>query len=118
MKGKSLFGVIGCTLLVGAAIIWVIRRVKRDSVNECNEDSQREKYPMDISPEYITEDHVVGLDAVKIQSANSMYDRHKAAAQVIHESVEKINENTDLPSVHENDFDNMFDELDMLSEER
>ncbi|MDS0526590.1 hypothetical protein NNC19_12935 [Clostridium sp. SHJSY1] len=116
MKKKSLFGIIGCGLLIGATIYLVIKSVNKDSVNKHNEELLNEKDSMDISPEHITEDNAVDLDEIKMQSANSMYDRHKAAAQVVKESMEKINENPDLPSEHEEEFYSMLEELDMLSE--
>lgn len=118
MKKKTLFGIIGCGLLIGAAIYWVAKSVNKDSVNKYNEELLNEKDSMDISPEHITEENAADLDEIKKQSANSMYDRHKAAAQVVKESMEKINKNAHLPSEHEEEFDSMFEELDMLSEER
>ena len=118
MKKKSLFGIIGCGLLIGAAIYWVAKSVNKDSFNKHNEGLLNEKDSMDISPEHITEENAVDLDEIKKQSVNSMYDRHKAAAQVVKESMEKINKNAHLPSEHEEELDSMFEELDMLSEER
>lgn len=56
---------------------------------------------MDITPEYITEDNMDGLDAEKMQSDNSMYDRYNAAAYVVKETIKLTNENMDLPSNHE-----------------
>lgn len=79
MKKRSLFGIIGCGLLIGAAIYRVTKSVNKHTVNKRNEELN-EKDLMDITPEYITEDNLVDLDAKKMQSANSMYYRHKAAA--------------------------------------
>lgn len=118
MEKKSLFGIIGCGLLIGAALYWVNKSVNKDSVNKHNEEFLNKKDSMGISREHITEENAVDLDEIKIQSANSIYDRHKAAAQVVKESMEKINENVPLHSEHEEEFGSMFEELDMLSEER
>lgn len=118
MNKKSLFGILGCGLLIGATIYWVIKSVNKDSINNYNEELLNEKNSMDTTPEHIKDDNAVDLDEIEMQSANSMYARHKAAAQVVKESMEKINENADLPSQYEKEFDRMFEELDMLSEER
>lgn len=104
--------------MIGAAIYWVNKSVNKDSVNKNNEELLNGKDSMGISPEHITEDNTVNLDAIKMQSANYIYDGHKTAAQVVKESMEKINENAHLYSEHEEEFDGMFEELDMLSEER
>jgi hypothetical protein len=118
MNEKALFGVIGCTLLIGATIIWVIRRGKRDFAREYNDYSQKKTGPINITPDYKIEDNMFDLDAVKMHSTNSIYDRHKAAAQVIQDSAEKTTQNTDLHSEHEIEFDDMLDDLNMLSEKR
>ena len=123
MKKRSLFGIIGCGLLIGGVIYGVTKSVNKhsvnkNSVNKHNEELLNEKDLMDISPDHITEGNAVDLDVIKLQSVNSIYNRHKVAAQVIKESMEKINKNADLPSEHEDEFDSMFEELDILSEER
>ena len=117
MMKKTLFGIISCGLLIGVSTYWIIKYLKKISKNN-NEEMLNEKDSMNISPKHVTEDDEVDLDAIKKKSANSMYDRHKEAAQVIKESIEKTNENVELPSEHEEEFDNMFEELDVLSEKR
>lgn len=116
MKKRLLFGIVGCGVIVGSAIYWLIKSAYKDSVRKHNEALSKDKDTVDISPAHITEDNAIDLDAVKMRSANSIYDRHKVAAQVAKESMEKTFENTDLPSKHKEEFDSMFEELDMLSE--
>ncbi len=118
MLKRLLFGIVSCGLLVGFAIYWVSKSVNRESVNKQNEMLLKENDSLDISPEYKTEENAIELDVIKMQSFKSMYDRHKAAAQVVKESIEKTNKNVDLPSEHEEEFDSMFEELNMLSKER
>lgn len=118
MDKKSLFGIIGCGLLIGAAIYCVNKSGNKDSVNKYDGALLNAKDSMGVSPEHITEDNVVDLDVIKLQSANSIYDRHKTAVQVAKESMEKINKNVHLQSNKEEEFSRMLEELDMLSEER
>lgn len=118
MNNKSLLGLIGCGLLIGVTIYLVAKSDNKDSTNKHNEESSNEKKSMNISPVHIIDDNAIDLDAIKMQSANSMYNRHKAAVQVVKKSMEKINENADLPIECEKEFDSMLEELDMLSEER
>ena len=116
MRKKSLSSIIGYGLLIGAALYWGNKFVNKDSFNDYNEDSTKEKDLMDISPEKTLENDVINLDVIKMQSANSMYDRHEYASQVVKESIKKINENTYLTSEHEEEFNIMFAEVDILSE--
>lgn len=111
MKKKSFLGIIGCGILLGAAIYWVNKSINKDSVSKQNEDLLSE---MDVSQEHTIEDTAVDFEAIKIQSAISMDDRHKAASQIINESLEKIYENSDLSSEHQEEFDSMLEELDKL----
>lgn len=116
MKKRLLFGIVGCGVLVGSAIYLMIKSAYKDSVRKHDEELSKDKDTDDIWPAYITEDNTIDLDEIKIKSANSIYDRHKAAAQVVKESMEKIYENTNLPNKHKEEFDSMFEELDKLSE--
>ncbi|WP_313559141.1 hypothetical protein [Ruminiclostridium cellobioparum] len=94
----------------------LIKPANKDSVSKHNEELLNDKDSVDISLAHKTEDNAVDLYAIKMRSSNSIYDRHKAAAQVAKESMGKINENADLPSKNKEEIDSMFVELDTLSE--
>jgi len=117
MNKRLLFGIVSCGLLAGFAIYWVNKTVNKDSVNQLNEELLNGNDSLDLKTEHWIEDTVMDIDAIKMQSVNSMNDRHKVAALVVKESIEKINENVDLPSDHKEEFDSMFEELNMLSKE-
>ena len=116
MKKRLLFGIVGCGVLVGSAIYWMIKSAYKDSGRKYTEELSKDKDTVDISPAQITDDNAIDLDTVKMRSANIIYDRHKAAAQVAKETMEKIYENTELPSKHKDEFDSLSEELDTLAE--
>lgn len=115
MNKKLLFSFIGAGLLVGAAILSIINRKPANKHSAVI--GNRTDF-MDIPKEDTSEVDTFDLDEIKMQAAGSIYDRHEVAAQIIKESAEKMNENTDLSNKHKEEFDSMLDDLDSLSEER
>lgn len=118
MKKLSLFGITGYGLLIGTGVYLVIKYVNKNLINNKNKSMSNGKTLIDIKQKDMKNYDEIDLDTIKMQSANSMYNRHKEAAKVVKDSIEKINENIDLPSEHEKEFNDIFKELDNLSEER
>lgn len=55
---------------------------------------------------------------IKEEVASTIRERHEEAANYIKDSMEKINENADFSIEHDEEFESMSEDLDMLSEER
>lgn len=117
MKKISLFGVIGYGVLVGAIIVWIVKHADENLNNNQKEKISNEKNAIDNSQKDIKNYNEVDLNNIRTQSVNSMNTRHKEAVQVVKDSIEKVNTNVDVPCQYKKDFDNMFEELDNLSEE-
>ncbi len=117
MNKKLLFAFISVGLLVGVAIWKLTKQGSSKSTNKYIKDTDNSSDSMDIPTEYIPEVSEFNLNEIKMESAGLMYDRHKEAAQVIKESVVRMTEETDLSSDNKMEFDSMFKDLDILSEE-
>lgn len=118
MKKLSLFGITGYGLLIVGGVYWAAKYINKNSTNNKDKAIVNQKTFIDITQESEKNFNEINLDEIKRKSAGSMYDRHKEAAQVVKDSIGKINENIDLPSEHEKEFNDIFKELDNLSEER
>ncbi|OHW62291.1 hypothetical protein EUAN_13610 [Andreesenia angusta] len=117
MGKKSLFGLIG--IIVGATVFRIINQANKEPAVNWSKEAKDKKVYKEASPKYNSEDHInVNLDEIRTNSANTIKNRHEVAAQVIKETVSKINENTQVSNKNDEDFNSMLDELEILAEER
>lgn len=112
MKGIVL-GIIGCAIAIGTSIFLFSKLSKKSSeaqsdnfgknMNCTNNDSRKNTQA---AKEY------------KSEIIRTMEERHKVAANIIRESIDKINDNSSNQSEHEDEFVDIFDDLDdLMSEE-
>lgn len=112
MNKKMLFGLVG--LIAGAGILRIIKHLNEKSAVNFSKEVENKISCKSIPIKYTSKINNVNLDEMRMDSANSIQDRHKVAAQVMKETVEKISENTKLTNNNDQDFDNMLDDLDIL----
>jgi hypothetical protein len=117
LKNGALFGIFSCGLLIGTAVYMLIKHMNKD-ISNGNKGEQFEEESLILSHEKDVESETVNLDEVRTQSASSIYNRHKEAAEIVREAMENINDNPEVISEHKKEFDSILDELDVLSEER
>lgn len=124
MKKKSLFLALGSGVILGIISMLVLRDVSEDS-NKTEISANPTKSTKTISKkskENIQQsrsetDHVINLNETRINTAKTIFDRHREATQVMDKSLNNIyTENVDNEIVSENkdEFDNLFEELNKL----
>lgn len=117
MKNKVLFGLISCGLLIGTTVYTLIIKKKKMNFNDSGKGIDKNDSVI-VSNENNIEQELVDFYDVKTESASSIYNRHKEASEIIKESMENINRNSEVNSEHKHEFDDMLDDLDALSEKR
>jgi hypothetical protein len=115
MKSKIWFGVIGCGLFIGT-IVLLIKKMNKNSYDIIDNNKDNNENSFSVSSETESERKFVNVDDAKIHFAGSVYNRHKQAAEVIKETMENINKNSEVHNNHKEEFDSMMDDLNMLSE--
>ena len=104
MKKRILFGVWGFGLAAGTTVYMLLKHKNKGTSDNQNEEA------LDISIAENTE----SFNEVKEQSIMSISNRHKDAAEIIRQAMEKINDNSEVVSKHKNEFDSMLNDLDKL----
>lgn len=117
MKKRALFGIFSCGLLIGTAVYMMVKYMNKD-ISNGNKGERFEEDSLILSLEKEEESETINLVEVRTQSASSIYNRHKEAAEIVRKAMENINDNPIVISEHEKEFDSMLDDLDVFSEER
>lgn len=115
MSKILILGIV-CGLAFGIGLIYKNKHDKNNVTKTDDVVTPKEENLHNDPLEQQSEDVLKEFDAGKEHAEASIVNRHKEVAQVIKESFVRMNDDTVVSSEYEKEFDDMLNELDMLSE--
>lgn len=116
MKKCTIFDIIGVGIVASVCTYMLVKHIHKDIFEDSSEGHTDENV-LDFSLIESNINNVDSINEIRVQAFSNIYNRHREAAEVIRDTVENMNGNTEVISEHKEEFDNMLYDLNMLSEE-
>lgn len=116
MKKLTLSGII-IFMVFGITTAFLVRLQNKKNHDTLKNYPTKDTDPKtDISNSPIENDEI-SLGNIKMKSSSNIVERHNEATKIIKESLQKINEESDVAGNGKSEFDKMLDDLDRLSKD-